>query len=59
MKQNQSQKIKILKIWEILQFKTDLEHPLTTQEMIDELAKCNVSCERRSLYRDIETLIAN
>lgn len=53
------QRIKLLKLWEILQLKTDVNHQLTTNELILELSKYGISCERRTLYRDIETLIQN
>lgn len=29
------QKIKLLKIWEILNWKSDEQHPLSTQDIID------------------------
>ncbi len=59
MAQNSNQKIKLLRIWEILQLRTDPENGITTQELIAELEKYGVSCERRSLYRDIQTLVEN
>lgn len=59
MEHNTPQKIKLLKIWEILNQKTDPEHQITTQELIDELGKYGIFAERRSIYRDIETLALN
>lgn len=59
MKTNSSYKIKLLKIWEILNEATDEQNPLTTQQLIYELLKYGISCERRTLYRDIETLRQN
>ncbi|WP_294409558.1 WYL domain-containing protein [uncultured Ruminococcus sp.] len=59
MEHNTPQKIKLLKIWEILNDKTDPQHQMTTQQLISELEKCDISCERRSIYRDIETLRLN
>lgn len=59
MSHNTSQKIKLLKIWEILNRQTDAEHRMTTVQLIDELDLYGISCERRSVYRDIETLRLN
>lgn len=59
MPQNSVQKVKLMKIWEILQQNTDSDHPLTTRQLIKELEKLGVSCERRTLYRDIKTLNQN
>ena len=49
-------KIKLLKLWEILSRESDEEHPLTTGELIARLEKCGISCDRRTLYRDIAAL---
>ena len=51
MESNAPNKLKLLKIWEILNMMTDSEHQMTTQQLIDELAKCNISSERKSIYR--------
>ena len=59
MESNAPNKLKLLEIWEILNMMTDSEHQMTTQQLIDELAKCNISSERKSIYRDIETLRSN
>ena len=59
MESNAPNKLKLLKIWEILNMMTDSEHQMTTQQLIDELAKCIISSERKSIYRDIETLRSN
>lgn len=52
------QKIKLLKLWEILNRKTDKEHPLTTFQLIDELTDLGIKAERRTIYTDINTMIA-
>lgn len=49
-------RIKLLKIWEILCQETDEEHPMPSTVLIDKLAEVGVSCERKTIYRDIETL---
>ena len=59
MNANFSRKLKLLKIWEILQHKTDSENPITTQELIGELENYGIECERRTLYKDIELLREN
>ena len=59
MEQRAPQKLKLLKIWEILNEMTDKDHQMTTQQLIDELAKCDISTERRTVYRDLENLMQN
>ena len=50
------QKIKLLKIWEILNRKTDEQHPITTQELIVELNLLGITADRRTIYTDIDSL---
>ena len=50
-------RIKLLKIWEILCQETDEEHPIESTELIEKLAEMDIHCERKTIYRDIETLI--
>jgi predicted DNA-binding transcriptional regulator YafY len=40
----------------ILMEKTDEHHPITVNEIIEELAKYDISAERKSIYSDIELL---
>jgi predicted DNA-binding transcriptional regulator YafY len=49
-------KIKPLYIMKILMEKTDEHHPITVNEIIEELAKYDISAERKSIYSDIELL---
>lgn len=51
-----NQKQKLLRILMILQEKTDINHQITTAELISELEKYDISAERKSIYSDIETL---
>lgn len=51
-----SQKLKILCLMKIFLEKTDEEHPLTVPQLITELARYDISAERKSIYDDIETL---
>ena len=49
-------KIKILYILEILRKYSDEAHPLSSGEIIEKLLSYGVTCERKSLYSDIELL---
>ena len=49
-------KIKYLKIWEILSRETDEDNPMSTTTLIEKLAVAGISCDRRTLYRNIEEL---
>lgn len=53
------QKIKLLKIWEILNWKSDEQHPLSTQDIIMELSKLGIKCDRRTVYGDIDAMQSN
>ena len=56
MAKSLNQKLKLLYLVDILERKTDEKHPLTAAQLIDELAKVEVSAERKSIYDDIEQL---
>ena len=56
MPDNNCQKIKLLKIVELLRQETDEQHPIATREMCKRLASMNITCDRRTLGRDISTL---
>lgn len=56
MAQDNCQKIKLLKLYELLRHETDEQHPMTTQTIIDRLGRMGISCERRTLARDMATL---
>ena len=51
-----TQKLKVLYLMEIMRTQTDPEHGLTMPQIIERLAERGVTAERKSLYRDIETL---
>ena len=53
------QKIKLLKIWEILNWKSDEQHPLSTQDIITELSHLGIKCDRRTIYGDIDAMQSN
>ena len=54
---SENQKLKLLEILNILCTKTDEDHLLSTQELIDALASRDIPVERKTLYSDIECLI--
>lgn len=56
MAEEKNQKIKLMKIMEILRQETDEEHPMTKVELSTRLVALNVSCSPRSLIRDIKLL---
>ena len=56
MKTEKPNKIKLLKLWELLCQNTDAEHPMGTPEILERLAEMGIDCDRRTLYDDIKTL---
>lgn len=53
------QKIKLLKLYEMLRQHTDEEHPLSTNQLLAMLEAEGISCDRRTLSDDIDVLNAN
>lgn len=51
-------KLKLLYLLEILRKETDEDHPLPSSELCERLEEKGISCERKSIYRDMETLAA-
>lgn len=56
MAKGTNQKLKVIYLMKILLEKTDEEHSITMNEIIDSLESYGVSAERKSLYSDIESL---
>lgn len=56
MSKSEKQKQKILYILKFLYENTDEEHTLTVNDIIAKLSEYDISAERRSVYRDIQTL---
>lgn len=56
MAQENWQKYKLLKLLELLQQESDEEHPITTDELCNKLSDMGISCERRTLSKDIDVL---
>ena len=57
MAKSEGQKLKILYILKMLEECTDEAHPMTTAEMIRRLDAEGISCERKTIYSDIASLI--
>ncbi len=56
MAKGANQKLKLLFLKQILEQKTDEEHPITTPELIEWLAKEEITAERKSIYDDMDAL---
>lgn len=56
MARSEKQKLKLLYIVQLLEKRTDEEHPVTTQEIIEYLQGKGIAAERKSIYSDIELL---
>lgn len=56
MAQDNCQKIKLLKLYELLCQETDEQHPLTTMKIIEHLNQMGISCERRTVAKDMAIL---
>ena len=53
------QKLKLLRLYEILMKETDENHPMSTYDIIEKLAKEGINVKRKTLYEDIDVLNAN
>lgn len=51
-----NQKLKTLYLLKILMEKTDEDHQMTVNDLIDELDRFGISAERKSIYSDVELL---
>ncbi len=56
MNGSNSRKIKLLKIWEILNRDTDENNPMPTPVLIKKLAECGIEVDRKILYSYIKLL---
>ena len=56
MAKSSNQKLKLLYIVKFLMQNSDEEHPVSTAQIIEELASNGISAERKSIYNDIEAL---
>lgn len=56
MKSENCQKIKLLKLYEMLKQETDEQNPMTTMTIVDRLTQMGISCERRTVTKDMAIL---
>lgn len=56
MAKSENQKIKLLKIYDILRTETDKEHPIGTNDLLQRLRDEGIQCERKALASDIALL---
>lgn len=56
MPKGKNQKVKLIKILEILKNESDEEHPMSTNALIKRLRDYDIEVERKTLYDDIECL---
>lgn len=56
MAKENSQKIKLLKLMELLRQETDEQHPMAATVICQKLNDMEVACDRRTLTRDIQAL---
>lgn len=56
MSETNCQKIKLLVLYEMLRQETDEEHPMNTNEILRRLSEKNITCDRRTLTKDMRTL---
>ncbi|WP_411676636.1 helix-turn-helix transcriptional regulator [Caproicibacter sp.] len=59
MRQNETGRIRILALLELLDELTDEEHPLSSQELIGLLQEQGISTGRKTVYRDVSALRAH
>ncbi len=56
MKQDKSNKIRLLKIWEILKQESDEDNYISSKDIMEKLGEMGIECDRRTLYDDIDVL---
>ena len=56
MPQENYQKIKLLKLVELLHQETDEDHPMRTGVICEKLRAMNITCDRRTLHKDMKML---
>ncbi len=56
MSGKRNQRLRVLKLLHILSQKTDEEHPLNANELIEELECYGITCDRKTIYEDIDAL---
>lgn len=56
MAKGANQKLKLLYLMDYLKQNTNEEHPASVANIIEYLATCDIPCERKTVYDDIEQL---
>ena len=56
MAKRANQKVKLLRLCEVLMRRSDEEHPVSVPELIAELDRWDIKAERKSIYDDLEAL---
>lgn len=56
MAKSANQKLKLLRLYNILMHQSDEEHPIPVPELIHELERWEIKAERKSIYDDLEAL---
>lgn len=56
MPKSANQKLKLLYLQKIFLEKTDEDHLLTVKDIIEELKRCDIEVERKTVYADIDSL---
>lgn len=56
MPKTANQKLKLMYMAKLLYESTDESHGVSTQDIIDELAKWDISADRKTIYLDLEEL---
>lgn len=57
MSKSPNQKLKIIRIYEMLLKDSDASNPITTSYMLQELENQGIACERKSLADDLSVLM--
>jgi len=58
MAKSANQKLKLLRLYDILLHQSDEDHPITVPELIAQLERWEIKAERKSIYDDLESLAA-
>ena len=56
MAKSANQKVKLMRLYQLLLRQTDEEHPITVAQIIQELERFDIKAERKSIYDDLESL---
>ncbi|MBO5917185.1 MAG: WYL domain-containing protein [Oscillospiraceae bacterium] len=56
MAKSANQKLKLLRLYEVLLRQSDEDHPISVPQLIQELARWDIKAERKSVYDDLDTL---